>query len=206
MKCFWVKGNMIELERIHYNIPSKQAIQNYVDSGVAVEEPTTVIVVPTDQPTGQVKNQKMRRQLLIRKFLNYSNQILDFGRCMNMDDLQFTEQCINTILNRRLRRDDLQFVEQLKQGMPHEALVYMLCNRADARNDIAIENFEYYDHAYWRYAIKKKVLRIGFFRYLADLVTMPIRVKKIERMMVENSLDIRFDIWEQRNGCNARDS
>jgi len=194
---------MIELERIHYNIPSKRAIQNYVDSGVAVEEPATVIAVSTDQPARPVKNRKVRRQLLIRKFSDYSNQILDFGRCMNMDDLQFTEQCIDVILNRRLRRDDLQFAERLSQGMPREALVYMLCNRPDARNDIAIENFEYYDHAYWRYAIKKKVLRIG---YLADLVTMPIRVKKIERMMVENSLDIRFDRWEQRNGRNARDS
>lgn len=121
---------------------------------------------------------------------------LDLNLIIGFEDAAFLTEVFNILLDRDMSHDEfIKFYTMLKHGMPKEAMIYILCNSAEKDPNIAIQNFDNYEKAYFRYIYKQKIVNMPVLSYFIYLFTIPIRLRRIERYMIMmeiNSID-RFN-------------
>lgn len=190
---------MDEMKRINYDIIEKQGIKEYLTGRLrasAMDDAFETGNAPVKKTAPAAKRtlpgflgHKQRRQLLIARFSDDSQKIVDLDPIMELYDMDFLSESLKALYGRPMAHPDLRYVRMMRMGMPREAVIYMLCNAEEMTENYYIEDFAYYDKMYWRYGRAKKIRELPIIKYIVLLFTTPLRLKKMEADYIDAEVD-----------------
>ncbi|HBU12167.1 MAG TPA: hypothetical protein DEB31_05400 [Clostridiales bacterium] len=113
----------------------------------------------------------------------------DLRSILTHSDFDFLNEAVRILFFRDLQEKDKRLLQLLLQGVPKQAVVYLLCADPEWDMRFGIKDFDVYEKAYLRYLRKDRISRIPVVSYIVDMAVMPVRARKAERYILRQEAD-----------------